>query len=52
MKAIFVTNVLRGLSLSGFAQGLIPISDVTGDEIVNLEIALSRIINLGEEVED
>jgi len=38
--------------LSGFAQGLIPISNVTGEGIVNLEIALSRAINLGEEVED
>ena len=47
-----ITNVLRGLNLSGFAQGLIPISNVTGEGIVNLEIALSRAINLGEEVED
>jgi len=46
------TNILRGLNLSGFAQGLIPISNVTGDGLVNLEGALSRILNLGEEVED
>lgn len=46
------TNILRGLNLSGFAQGLIPISNVTGEGMVNLESALSRIINLGEEVED
>jgi len=46
------TNILRGLNLSGFAQGLIPISNVTGDGFVNLEGALSRILNLGEEVED
>jgi GTPase SAR1 and related small G proteins len=46
------TNILRGLNLSGFAQGLIPISNVTGDGIINLEGALSRILNLGEEVED
>ena len=46
------TNILRGLNLSGFAQGLIPISNVTGDGMVNLEGALSRILNLGEEVED
>ena len=46
------TNVLRGLNLSGFAQGLIPISNVTGEGFVNLEGALSRILNLGEEVED
>ena len=46
------TNILRGLNFSGFAQGLIPISNVTGEGLVNLEGALSRILNLGEEVED
>ena len=46
------TNILRGLNLSGFAQGLIPISSITGEGLVNLEGALSRILNLGEEVED
>ncbi len=45
-------NILRGLNLGGFAQGLLPISNVTGDGLVNLEGALSRILNLGEEVED
>lgn len=47
-----VINVLRGLNLGGFAQGLIPVSNATGEGLVNLESALSRIINLGEEVED
>ncbi len=46
------TNILRGLNMGGFAQGLIPISNVTGEGMVNLQSALSRIINLGEEVED
>ncbi len=46
------TNILRGLNLGGFAQGLIPISNVTGEGFVNLQGALSRILNLGEEVED
>src|SRR3989338_9852363 len=46
------TNILRGLNLGGFAQGLIPVSNVTGEGLVNLEAALSRILNLGEEVED
>ena len=46
------TNILRSLNLGGFAQGLIPISNTTGEGIVNLESALSRILNLGEEVED
>ena len=46
------TNILRGLNLGGFAQGLLPISNVTGEGLINLESALSRILNLGEEVED
>ncbi len=46
------TNILRGLNLGGFAQGLIPISNVTGEGMVNLQSALSRIINLGEEIDD
>ena len=46
------TNILRGLNLGGFAQGLIPISNVTGEGFLNLEGALSRILNLGEEVEN
>lgn len=49
---VLLSNILRSLNLSGFAQGLIPISNVTGDGLVNLEAALSRILNLGEEVED
>ncbi len=31
---------------------LIPVSNATGDWMVNLEASLSRILNLGEEVED
>ncbi len=46
------SSILRGLNLGGFAQGLIPISNVTGEGLVNLEGSLSRILNLGEEVED
>ena len=45
-------NILRGLNLGGFAQGLIPVSNVTGDGLVGLEGALSRILNRGEEIED
>jgi GTPase SAR1 family protein len=47
-----VMNILRSLNFGGFSQGLIPISNATGDGMVNLEAALSRILNLGEEVED
>ena len=46
------SNILRGLNLGGFAQGLIPVSNITGDGFVNLEGALSRILNMGEEVEN
>ena len=46
------TIILRSLNLGGFAQGLIPISNVSGEGMVNLESALSRTINLGDEVED
>ncbi len=46
------SNILRGLNLGGFAQGLIPVSNVTGEGFENLEGALSRILNLGEEVGD
>lgn len=49
---MLTTNILRGLNLSGFAQGLIPISNVTGEGLVTLESSLSRILNMGEEVED
>ncbi len=44
------TNILRGLDLGGFAQGLIPISNITGDGLADIEGAISRILNLGEEV--
>ncbi len=46
-----ITNILRGLNQGGFSQGLIPISSVTGEGMVNLEMALGRIISLGEEIE-
>jgi GPN-loop GTPase len=45
-------NILRSLNLGGFAQGIIPISNSTGEGMVNLQAALSRVLNLGEEVED
>ncbi|MDE1866968.1 MAG: ATP/GTP-binding protein, partial [Thaumarchaeota archaeon] len=45
------TNLLRSLNLGGFAQGLIPISNATGSGMINLQTALSRILNMGEEME-
>jgi GTPase SAR1 family protein len=46
-----VMNILRSLNVGGFSQGLIPISNATTEGMINLESALSRILNLGEEVE-
>ena len=46
------TNLLRSLNQGGFAQGLIPISNATGKGMINLQSALGRILNMGEEVED
>ncbi|HJU13533.1 MAG TPA: ATP/GTP-binding protein [Candidatus Nitrosotalea sp.] len=46
------TNILRGMNQGGFAQGLIPVSNATGEGMVNLQSSLSRILSLGEEVED
>ena len=49
---ILASNILRSLNLGGFAQGSIPISNATGEGLDNLQAALSRILNLGEEIED
>ena len=46
------TDILRSLNLGELTEKLIPISNATEEGMVNLESALSRIINLGEEVED
>lgn len=49
---VLTTSLLRSLNLGGFAQGLIPLSNASGEGLTNLEAALSRILNLGEEIED
>ncbi|HXX05795.1 MAG TPA: ATP/GTP-binding protein [Candidatus Bathyarchaeia archaeon] len=49
---ILASNLLRSLNLGGFAQGSIPISNASGEGLANLQAALSRILNLGEEIED
>jgi len=48
----FATDILRTLNIGEFTGDLIPISNLTGEGMVNLQATLSRIINLGEEVED
>ena len=47
-----ISDMLRSLNKNEFIDEFIPISNVTGDGLVELESALSRTINLGEEVED
>ena len=47
-----VSDMLTSLNRHDFQQALIPVSNATGDGIVNLQSALSRTINLGEEIED
>ncbi len=46
------TDILRTLNLGELTEKLIPISNATEEGMINLESALSRVINLGEEVED
>jgi len=48
----FATDILRTLNIGEFAGDLIPISNLTGEGMVDLQAELSRIINLDEEVED
>ena len=47
-----VSDMLTSLNRHDFQQDLIPVSNLTGDGMVNLQSALSRTINLGEELED
>ena len=47
-----VSDMLTSLNRHDFQQDLIPVSNATGDGMVNLQSALSRTINLGEEIED
>jgi hypothetical protein len=47
-----ISDMLQSLEKNEFSGDLIPISNATGEGMVNLESALSRTINLGEEVED
>ena len=47
-----ISDMLQSLNKNEFLDDLIPVSNATGEGMVNLESALSRTINLGEEVED
>ena len=47
-----ISDMYRTLNNNDFFDDLFPVSNVRGDGMVELESAVSRIINLGEEVED
>ena len=47
-----ISDMLSSLNRHDFQQDLIPVSNLTGDGMVSLQSALSRTINLGEEIED
>ncbi len=47
-----LTNILKGLDVGDFVEELIGVSNITGEGMINLQSVLSRILNLGEEVED
>jgi hypothetical protein len=41
---------VRSLSRGGFMEGMIAVSNLTMNGMVNLSAALSRILNQGEEI--
>ena len=43
-------DLVRSLSRGGFMEGMIPVSNLTMNGMVNLSAALSRILNQGEEI--
>ena len=47
-----ISDMLHSLNKNEFVDEFIPVSNATGEGLVELESALSRTINLGEEVED
>jgi hypothetical protein len=48
--SLLAKDLARSMSKGGFAQSLIPVSNVNMNGLVNLAAALSRILNLGEDV--
>ncbi|WOV93530.1 MAG: ATP/GTP-binding protein [Candidatus Nitrosoabyssus spongiisocia] len=47
-----VSNILRSMNQGGFAQGLLPVSNATSEGMVTVQSMLSRILDMGEEIED
>ena len=46
------TDILRSLNFGEFTDELIPISNATEEGMISLQSTLSKMINLGEEIED
>lgn len=47
-----ISGMTANLSPEEYSQGMMPVSSATGEGLADLEAALSRILNQGEEVED
>ena len=47
-----ISAIASGLNQQEYEQDIIPVSSSSGDGLANLEAALSRILSMGEEVED
>ena len=47
-----ISGMAANLSPEEYSQGMMPVSSATGEGLADLEAALSRILNQGEEVED
>lgn len=47
-----ISGMTANLSPEEYSQGMIPVSSAAGEGLADLEAALSRILNQGEEVED
>jgi hypothetical protein len=45
-------QLLKGMVKGGFSIGLLAVSSATSEGMINLAAALSRILKMGEEVED
>jgi hypothetical protein len=45
-------QLLKGMMKEGFSTGLLAVSGATSEGMINLAAVLSRILKMGEEVED
>lgn len=47
-----ISTISSTLNQEDYAQDMIPVSSATGDGLADLESSLSRMLLMGEEVED